>query len=195
MFDYIEGNLVAIEPNFAVVHTGGWGVRLSISLITYEKLKAMLNKDIRLFLHMVVKDDAIELIGFNEAIERQAFILLNKVSGIGTKVGLAVLSFFDVPRLKACILAEDAKSLTTVPGIGKKTAQRVIIELKDRIKDLSVESKEYGPANDIYEAKEVLTSLGFSSNEVQKVLRDLPENQTCNGVEDIVKNALKKLSK
>ena len=187
---------MTLEPNFAVIDTGGWGVRLSISFFTYDEIKSMLKRDVRLFVHMVVKDDSIELVGFSEAVERQAFILLNKVPGIGTKVALAILSLFDVPRLKACILAEDAKSLMTVPGIGKKTAQRAIIELKDRIKNLPVDSKDYGISNEIYEAKEVLGSLGFSSNEVQKVLKSLSENQVaCNGVEDIVKNALKKLSK
>lgn len=195
MIDYVEGILTVIEPEFAVVHVGGWGIKLFISLNTYEELKNMTEGDIRLYAHMVIKDDIIELIGFQEAIERQAFIMLNKVSGIGTKVGLAILSYFTVPKLKACIFNEDVDSLIKVPGIGKKTAQRMIIELKDRFKELSVESQDYTKSRDIFEAEEVLISLGFSINEVQKVLRILSEHQKPGKVEDIIKNALKQLSR
>ena len=195
MFDYIEGKLVDIEPNYAVVHVAGWGVKMSVSLNTYERIKTMNQGDVRLFVHMVIKDDYIDLIGFEDSVEREAFILLNRVSGIGTKVGLAVLSFFDVSKLKSCILEEDATSLVKVPGIGKKTAQRMIIELKDKIKDLPVQTQEHSYNVDLIEAKEVLTSLGFSFSEVRRVIGDLPEKQLCNGVEEIVKNALKQLSR
>lgn len=195
MFDYLVGSLAMIEPTFAVIELEGWGVRLSISLNTYEELKTMINKDVKLFVHMVIKDDAIELIGFKETIEREAFLLLNKVSGVGPKVALSLLSFFDVSRLKACILAEDISSLTKVPGIGKKTAQRIIIELKDRIKELPIETLEHSLTNTFYEVQEVLGSLGFSANEIQKVLKELSEEERVDGVEMIVKNALKRLSR
>ena len=124
--------------------------------------------------------------------ERQAYVLLNRVSGIGSKVAISILSLMNVSQLKASILCEDVKTLVTIPGIGKKTAQKMIIELKDRIKELPVEDKVIGSA--VLEAREVLVSLGFKPGEIQLVLKDdfIGENDT---VEDIVKIALKKLSK
>jgi Holliday junction DNA helicase RuvA len=192
MFDYIEGKLINIEPNYAVLDTGGWGIKCVISMFTYNKIKSELGKKTKLYIHMVLKDDAAELIGFHDTVERQAYVLLNRVSGIGSKVAISILSLMNVSQLKASILCEDVKTLVTIPGIGKKTAQKMIIELKDRIKELPVEDEVIGSA--VLEAREVLVSLGFKPGEIQLVLKDdfIGENDT---VEDIVKIALKKLSK
>ena len=142
---------------------------------------------------MVLKDDAVELYGFSDEVERQAFMLLNRVSGIGPQVAISILSLMNLSHLKASILSEDAGALATVPGIGKKTAQKIIIELKDRIKDLPVASDEV-TYNSLFEAKEVLISLGFNPKEIQLAL-DSASIKSSDSVEDIVKLALKKLSK
>ncbi|MDD4570294.1 MAG: helix-hairpin-helix domain-containing protein, partial [Tepidanaerobacteraceae bacterium] len=130
---------------------------------------------------------------FYDAVERQAYILLNRVSGIGPKAAVSILSLMDVARLKASILSEDVKTLITIPGVGKKTAQKIIIELKDSIKELPVESDK-SINNSVFEAREVLISLGFHPREIQLALSEdlIVEDDT---VESIVKSALKKLSK
>lgn len=193
MLDYIEGKLVDKEPNFAIIDVGGWGIKLNISLVTYNKLKNNNDNNIRLYTHMVLRDDAIELFGFYNKVERQAYMLLNRVPGIGPKVAISILSLMDVSHLKTSILSEDVNALVAVPGIGKKTAQKIIIELKDRIKDLPVTSNELN-FNSIFEAKEVLVSLGFNSREIQLAL-DKASINTNDSVEDIIKTALKRLSK
>lgn len=193
MLDYVEGNLVHIEQDFAVIDTGGWGLRLNISVSTYNKIKMSKVDNLKLFTHMVLRDDSIELFGFADEMERQAYVLLNKVPGIGPKAAISILSMMDVSRLKTSIISEDIKTLVTVPGVGKKTAQKIIIELKDRIKDLHIETDE-GNYEPLFEAREVLLSLGFNPGEIQLVLSDTSINDN-RSVEDIIKTALKKLSK
>jgi len=193
MLDYIEGKLVSKEPNFAIIDVGGWGVKLNMSMFTYNKIKDKNDQKIRLYTQMVLRDDAIELFGFYYEVERQAFMLLNKVSGIGPRVAISILSLMDISYLKASILSEDVNALVGVPGIGKKTAQKIIIELKDRIKDLPVTTDELN-YNSIFEAKEVLVSLGFNPKEIQLALDKVSIN-TNDSVEDIIKAALKILSK
>ena len=193
MLDYVEGKLAKAEPNFAIIDLGGWGVKLYISLSTYNRIRDKKDQTVKLYTHMVLKDDAVELYGFSDEVERQAFMLLNRVSGIGPKVAISILSLMDLSHLKASILSEDAGALATVPGIGKKTAQKIIIELKDRIKDLPVVSDEV-TYNSLFEAKEVLISLGFNPKEIQLAL-DSASIKSSDSVEDIVKLALKKLSK
>ena len=193
MLDYVEGKLAKAEPNFAIIDLGGWGVKLYISLSTYNRIRDKKDQTVKLYTHMVLKDDAVELYGFSDEVERQAFMLLNRVSGIGPKVAISILSLMNLSHLKAPILSEDAGALATVPGIGKKTAQKIIIELKDRIKDLPVASDEV-TYNSLFEAKEVLISLGFNPKEIQLAL-DSASIKSSDSVEDIVKLALKKLSK
>jgi len=193
MLDYVEGKLAKAEPNFAIIDLGGWGVKLYISLSTYNRIRDKKDQTVKLYTHMVLKDDAVELYGFSDEVERQAFMLLNRVSGIGPKVAISILSLMNLSHLKASILSEDAGALATVPGIGKKTAQKIIIELKDRIKDLPVASDEV-TYNSLFEAKEVLISLGFNPKEIQLAL-DSASIKSSDSVEDIVKLALKKLSK
>ncbi|NLZ53635.1 MAG: Holliday junction branch migration protein RuvA [Thermoanaerobacteraceae bacterium] len=193
MLDYIEGKLINQEPNFAIINVGGWGVKLNISLFTYNKIKGNNDHNVRLYTQMVLRDDAIELFGFYDEVERQAFMLLNRVPGIGPKVAISILSLMDISYLKTSILSEDVNALVAVPGIGKKTAQKIIIELKDRIKDLPVTSDESN-FNSIFEAKEVLFSLGFNPKEIQLAL-DAASIKANDSVEEIVKTALKKLSK
>jgi Holliday junction DNA helicase RuvA len=191
MLDYIRGTLIELEPNFAVIETGGWGLRLTISLHTYNRIKTMNGQEIKLYTYMIIKEETIELIGFFDILERRAFMLLNRVSGIGPKAAISILSLIDVAKLKACILSEDVKTLVSVPGIGKKTAQKIIIDLKDSVKDLPVEAGKSESGDALYEAREVLMSLGFNPGEIQLALID----NTGNTVEEIVTKALKKLSR
>lgn len=196
MIDYIKGRIANIEPESVVIDTGMIGIKMAISLFTYNKIKNYHDKDIKIYAHLVVRENAIELIGFYDTVERQTFMLLNKVPGIGPKVALSILSMIDVGKLKTAILTENVKTLVAVPGIGKKTAQKIIIDLKDKVKDLPVDSTAE-KSNVIYEAREVLFSLGFSLTEVRQALdsclQEVEDDEL--SAEDIVVKALKKLSK
>ncbi|GAQ26311.1 Holliday junction branch migration protein RuvA [Tepidanaerobacter syntrophicus] len=194
MLEYIKGKLVFVEPTTAVVDISGVGIKADISMYSYDKIKNYKGETITLYTHLLLKEDAIELFGFFDKIERQAYLFLNKVSGVGPKVALSVLSLMDAAKLKNVILTENVNELTKVPGIGKKTAQKIIIELKDRIKDLPVSTPDEDTEDYISEAKEALISLGFSSAEVNLALSDDLVKDSKN-LEDIIKAALKKMSK
>ncbi|MGB9840606.1 Holliday junction branch migration protein RuvA [Thermovenabulum sp.] len=186
MFEFIKGTLIDINPSFAIIEAGGLGYRMNISLNTYEKIKGYIKKEINLFSYLVVKEDSLELYGFHDREERDFFISLNKVSGIGPKLALTILSYSDVNLLKKAISFEDVSKLSSIPGIGKKTAQKLILELKDKIKYIESDS------NSIYEAREVLLTLGFKMEEVNKVLSNVDKTKD---TEEIIKEALKFFSK
>lgn len=196
MIDYVKGRIANLEPEFVVIDTGSWGIKMIISLFTYKKIKDYKGKEIKIYTHLLVRENAIELIGFYDVFERQTFNLLNKVPGIGPRVAISILSELDVRKLKTAVLTKDVKTLVTVPGIGKKTAQKIIIDLKDKIKDLPVDLTAKEP-DVIYEAREVLFSLGFSLTEVRQALEACLKDIEINNLsaEDVVVKALKKLSK
>lgn len=192
MIDFIRGRLAKIEPNTAVLETSGLGFKLNISLMTYRQISDRLNSEVLLYTHMIVKEDAFEMYGFSDNLEREAFLYLNKVSGVGPKVSLAILSMFDIKQLKTSILGEDVNALKAVPGIGKKTAEKIIFELKDKIKDLPVNvTVDKHSFDAMYEAREALLSLGFSPQEIQEAL-EAAEGSTA---EEIIASALKRLSR
>ncbi|AYO30764.1 MAG: holliday junction helicase RuvA [Thermoanaerobacteraceae bacterium] len=196
MLDYIKGILVAAEPNQAVIDSGGRGYRLTISIHTYNSIKCQLNTQVKLYTHLILKEDAIDLLGFYDTVERQAFILLTRVPGIGMKVGMSVLSILDVAALKSAILSDDIKTLAAVPGIGKKTAQKIIIDLKDRIKDLPVDPQKDVDLNVLFQVKQALETLGFNPNEIQMALEEYSGSRTADeNMEKILKNTLKILSR
>lgn len=196
MLDYVKGILVSAEPNCAVIDTGGWGFRLNISIHTYNNIKSHLHTQVKLYTHLIIKEDAIDLAGFYDKIEREAFLLLTRVPGIGLKVGMSMLSLLDVSTLKSAILSDNTSVLASVPGVGKKTAQKIIIDLKDRIKDLPINSQKDVEFNVLYEVKRALESLGFKPNEIQTALDKYSASDISGeSVEEILRKTLKKLSR
>ncbi|ADL08136.1 Holliday junction branch migration protein RuvA [Thermosediminibacter oceani] len=192
MLDYIRGRLRDIGPNFAILDVAGLGFRCFISLNTYNKIKLLKNSKVLLFTCLHVKEEGAELFGFSELHEREAFILLNKVSGVGPRVALSILSWLEPKRLKSVIMSEDVKTLTSVPGIGNKTAQKIIFELKDKIKNLPVETVSQTEQAALCEARDALLALGFSIGEVQRVLNEIG---TATTVEEIISNALRLIAR
>jgi len=191
MLNHIKGRLIQIEQNTAIIETSGLGFKLHISLMTYKQITSKLNSEVVLYTHMVVKEDAFELYGFSDELERNAFLYLIKISGVGPRVAIAILSVLDAQGLKTCILSKDVNMLTTVPGIGKKTAQKIIFELKDKIKELPVEVASKNTFDYLNEARETLLSLGFTNQEIQHVLDSANGSTT----EELITYALKRLSK
>ncbi|MCG0275896.1 MAG: Holliday junction branch migration protein RuvA [Thermosediminibacteraceae bacterium] len=192
MLEYVKGKLKEVGPNFAILEVAGLGLRCLISLNTYNKIKLLKNSKVVLYTFMHIKDEGIELYGFNDHLERQVFTLLNKVSGVGPKLALSILSWLEPKRLIAAIVTGDVKTLTSVPGVGNKTANKIIIELKDKVKTLPKETESETSLKMLEEAREALLTLGFSAVEVQQVLNELKDAAT---VEEIITSALKHFAK
>lgn len=203
MIALLHGALIEASPSAAVIDAGGIGFELGISGTTAASLPA-LGEECRLYTRMQVREDACTLFGFATKDERTMFDRLVGVSGVGPRLALAVLSKFTVSQLYSVVMAEDAKGMATVPGVGKKTAQRLILELK------SVFAKDHGlsAASDvpipgqvslnvpqtssaIEDARAALLSMGFSPQETELAL-DGFDGQDMR-VEELLGSALKRL--
>lgn len=204
MITQIAGILLEATPSAAVVDVNGVGFELGISGSTAASLPA-LGTEVRLFTRMVVREDAMMLFGFYSKDERTMFDKLVAVSGVGAKLALAVLSKFSVPQLYAVVMAEDAKGMATVPGVGKKTAQRLILELKSVFsKDrslvgsvaadtvpLPLDVADPDVSSVLEDAHAALLSMGFTSAEVDLALSGYDGREM--RVEDLLAAALKRL--
>lgn len=193
MIEYIKGRLVALTPTDAVVETCGIGYRLEISLSTYTSLEG--SNDARLLVHEVIREDAHVLFGFAEERERALFRLLIGVSGVGANTARIILSSIPVAELEVVITSGDHARLKNVKGIGIKTAQRIIVDLKDKIKPgddtLLIQPSVNNEAFD--EALAALLMLGFPRPQSQKVLKKLFDSDPALKVESAIKKALSML--
>lgn len=197
MFYYIEGTVAELEPNLAVLDCGGVGYALNITANTAASLKLRERK--KLYVAEAIGETNFDLYGFADKSEKRCFVMLCAVSGIGAKAALSILSYNTPESLALAIMNDDTKALTVAPGIGKKIAQRVILELKDKI------AKEYslgdyqapiggaavGAAGDgnVSDAMTALTVLGYSAAEVAPVLKKLDVSGM--SAEEIIKAVLK----
>ncbi|MDP4291006.1 MAG: Holliday junction branch migration protein RuvA [Bacteroidota bacterium] len=192
MYEYFEGRFIEINPAFIVVDCQGVGYYLHISLNTYTKLKDRTQG--RVLVHFVVREDAQLLYGFAEESERRLFRLLISVSGIGSNTARLILSSMSPIEVKQSIAGRDASSLQKVKGIGAKSAQRIVIDLADKIdKEEILDHIPFAVNNTVRaEALSALVMLGFQKSIVEKTLERLlkTEDKPVN-VEDLVKRALK----
>ena len=202
MFYYLNGNLEYRDATTCVIDCGGVGYKLTISLITSDSLVNKMNQKVKLFTYLAVREDGIELFGFGTNEERTCFNQLIAVSGVGPKAAMSILSTLSPDRFSLAICSEDVKALSKAPGIGSKTAQRIILELKDKIsKDMmtaggkqNISSTINIPQNSVLsEATEALMVLGYDKNTVLNALRGI-DMQTAD-VGEIIKAALKKLAR
>ncbi len=202
MFYHLKGELCLVESSFAVIDVGGVGYKLTVSLLTADSLSGRLGSTVKLFTHLQVREDAVELFGFGTHEELEFFRLLNTVSGVGPKASMGILSAFSPEALTRIICSEDTKALAKAPGIGAKTAARIILELKEKISgDAITALPTVGGATKatpkmsgkLSEAAEVLTGLGYSRAEATEVLRGL--NTADMTLEEIIKAALKGFAK
>lgn len=197
MIDYIKGTLTELTPALAVVETNGIGYALNISLHTYSAVQG--KKEIKLYVYEQIREDQWSLYGFCSKEERELFLLLITVSGIGGNTARMIQSSFSPTELASIITNGDERTLKSVKGIGLKTAQRVIIELKDKLpaSPLAESSLNKGPilnsveATNRDEAIEALTMLGFAPAPSKKAVLKILENAPSTPVEIIVKQALK----
>ncbi len=206
MFYYISGKLVHLENGVAVLDAGGVGYRLTISGTTYDAMPPNRSVEtpptVRLYSHMAVREDGIELFGFATKTELEAFKLLISVSGIGPKAAMSILTLLTPEKFALAVCTDDRKTISRANGIGPKAAARVILELKDKLMknaDLSASDFDGAPAvamvnkptGKLHDATEALLVLGYSKAEALNVLKDFDLEKT--ELEEIVRLSLKKL--
>lgn len=200
MFAYIKGVLESKNENYVVVDVNGIGYKIFMPNRGISKLPEI-GDMVKVHTYYYVREDNISLYGFNTQEELKMFELLISVSGIGTKSALAILSEISPSSFALSVISGDVSSLVKIPGIGNKTAQRMILELKDKFKTEqaitknSIENMDIGYSNindNISEASSALQVLGYTKREIDKVLSNSDFSKL--SVEDIIKEALKKLS-
>ena len=202
MYYYFNGELAELNQSFAVIDCGGVGYKLNISANTYRQLfkeKEKGNGKIKLFSYFSVREDAHDLFGFYDIEEKNAYILLISVSGVGPKAALSILSELTYDKFAVAVVTGDTKAFTRASGVGPKLAQRIVLELKDKIKNDQL-TADYSDGEDLYvpsgspkaEAVNALAVLGYSRNEAQAVVN---RSKLADGasVEDYIKDALKQL--
>lgn len=197
MIEYIRGELTELTPALATVETGGIGYRLNISLNTYTAIQG--RNEVRLYVYEAIREDAHVLYGFADKKERELFVLLISVSGVGTNTARMVLSSMSPAELCNCISTGNERLMKSIKGIGLKTAQRIIVDLRDKIVALGIAEEIpaggaiQSPVNNEVkdEAVSALTMLGFSPAPTQKVVVQILQENPDAPVEMVVKMALK----
>jgi len=199
MIEYIKGELTELTPALATVEAAGVGYGLSISLNTYSAIQG--KKEVKLYVYEAIREDAYVLYGFVNKKEREMFELLITVSGVGTNTARMMLSGMSVAELCNAISTGNAKLIQGIKGIGKMTAQRIIVDLRDKIVALGIAEEipaggqTKAPVNNAVrdEAVAALTMLGFSPAPSQKVVVQILQEQPDAAVETVVKLALKQI--
>ena len=198
MIEYIKGELIETTPTIAVIDCNGIGYAINISLNTYSAIQGKTN--VKLYIHEAIREDAHILFGFSAKQERELFLLLISVSGIGGNTARMILSALSPSELCNVISSGNDKLLKGVKGIGLKTAQRIIVDLKDKIASTGVETVAGSAAtltaahSEVYEeAVAALTMLGFAQAPSQKVVTAILKEEPSLAVEKVIKLALKRL--
>ncbi|MEQ8580315.1 MAG: Holliday junction branch migration protein RuvA [Marinoscillum sp.] len=196
MINYLEGKLAVKDPTYVVVDINGIGYEAKISLITFAAIKNL--EETKLYTHLHIKEDAHTLFGFSEESEKRRFLELISISGVGPSTGLMILSSLSPQELQQAILSDDVRTIQSVKGIGLKTAQRIILELKDKMKKEGLLEKglDFVPSasNSLRsEALSALTTLGIGKPAAEKSIDlILKQNGQQIKLEELIKLALKR---
>lgn len=193
MIDYIKGEITQTTPTYLILETGGIGYLVNISLTTFSFLEN--KKEFKVLIHEVIREDSHQLFGFAESEEREIFRLLISVSGVGANTARMMLSSLSPGEIEKAIAGSDVNLLKSVKGIGLKTAQRIIVDLKDKIGKQAGSGEIFAFADNTKreEALSALVMLGFAKSTVSKVLDKIVREEKNLTVEDIIKRALKNL--
>ena len=200
VYEYIKGKYMGINKDYVIIDNNNIGYKIFTSGATMAEMPAI-NEEVMLYLEQIVREDFIGLYGFKDREELDMFKLLLSISGVGAKAALSLLSISRINNLKYAIMMEDDKHLCRAPGIGKKTAGRIILELKDKIKkddimtgvDIQEGFEDIAPSinvNTVNEALGALLALGYSEKEAETALKQVDKTES---VEDIIKDCLKVL--
>jgi Holliday junction DNA helicase RuvA len=192
MFDFIYGNIACKNPTTVTIETNGIGYKLHIPLSTFEKISD--KEKAKLFTKLTIRDDEIKIYGFYSLEEREMFNLLLSVNGVGSNVALTILSSSSISQFESYVVSNDPKSLQRIKGIGKKTAERIILELKESIKSIlpfSTSPAETKNMAIISDAIMAMISLGYAKPEAEKAVSKATDNiDVTEGVEVLIKEAL-----
>ncbi|OKZ88504.1 Holliday junction branch migration protein RuvA [Clostridium sp. 29_15] len=200
MYEYIKGKYMGINKDYIIIENNNIGYKIFTSGATMAEMPGI-NDEVMLYLEQIVREDFIGLYGFKDREELEMFKLLLSISGVGSKAALSLLSISRINNLKYAIIMEDDKHLCRAPGIGKKTAGRIILELKDKIKkedimsgvDIQEGFEDLQPTvntNTVGEALGALLALGYSEKEAETALKQVDKTAS---LEDIIKDCLKVL--
>ena len=206
MIEYIKGNLADLTPTYAVIEAAGVGYAINIALPSYSALVGKENTETKLFVTEIIREDTHDLFGFFTRGERELFLMLMTVSGIGANTARMIMSAYSASEIRQIIATGNARALSQVKGLGPKTAQRIIVDLKDKVLKVHLESQESGGKdqdglllsaeidNEIkQEAVSALTMLGFAAAASGKVVDKILSADPNAGVEQVIKQALKML--
>lgn len=195
MYEYIKGKFVGINKDYAIIENNGIGYKIYTSGSTMAKMPSI-GEEVLLYLQQMVRQDFIGLYGFLTKDEISLFNLVLTINGVGAKAALSLLSISNVSNLKYAILTGDEKTLMRAPGIGKKIAQRIILELKDKLtksnseENNSISLAEQDGRGNLNEAMEALIALGYTEKEAEKALKNINIEDS---LENIIKQSLKML--
>ena len=192
MIEYLQGKLVEITPTYAVVDVSGVGYYVNISLFTFEQIKD--KKDVKIFVQQIIREDSFTLYGFATKDEREVFRHLISVSGIGAATARLMLSSLSPDEVRTAIVTGDVQLIKSVKGIGLKTAQRIIVDLKDKLDTSAKEAVIIGSESNRNEAIEALVVLGFSRKSVEKAVAKVLKANPQASVEYIIKESFKYLT-
>ena len=194
MIGYLSGKIKFLSENDCILDVNGVGYKISVDAATRQDLK--IGEPAEFFIHTAVREDAINLFGFKNQATFELFENLLTVNGVGAKSALGIVSKISAADFSSAVARQDLNSLTKLPGVGKKSAQRILLELKDKIKIPAENSGEFQPAeipsSSFDEATDALSALGYTSAEISAVFKKVPKNST---TEQIIKFALKELNR
>lgn len=198
MIGFLRGTLEYKAPQLAIIDTGGVGYQVSVPVSTYDKLP-QIGEEVKIYTYLNVRENALELYGFASLEEKELFNLLISVSDVGPRTAINILSGIGVETFKLAIANKDLSALTTISGIGKKTAERLIVELKDKIGEIKFAASDVGmPADgNVEDAMAALVSLGYSRNAVREAMRkvytEFTKSKEASTVQELIKQTLKLL--
>jgi Holliday junction DNA helicase RuvA len=209
MIEYIKGNLTDLNPTYAVIEAAGVGYAINIALPTYSSLVGKENTEAKLFITEIIREDTHELYGFFTRGERELFLMLMTVSGIGANTARMIMSAYSAGEIRQIIATGNSRALAQVKGLGPKTAQRIIVDLKDKVLKIDLGSNNqkifedaagghglelHGVDNEVkQEAVSALTMLGFAAAASGKVVDKILKADASASVEQVIKQALKML--
>ena len=197
MIYQVSGSIISKHKDFVVIMVGGFGIKVASTKHTIDSIK--LDAKIQLYTYLHVREDALDLYGFHSTLEREIFLLLIGISGIGPKLGITILSGILPDELKEKVVSGDIGALTAIPGVGAKTAKRIIIELKDKFIKNGNEGLGFNDnlSHKIYDdAFNALSSLGYNTHQSKKALGQILKDKDAqnHSIENIIKAALKHLN-
>lgn len=196
MIGYITGKIISKKPTQTLIDVNGIGYIINTSINTFEKLSDV-SEIISLHTYLSVKEDSLTLYGFFTFAEKELFEILISVNGVGPKLAQGILSGISTDEFKDAIASSNISRLIAIPGVGKKTAERMMIELRDKVEKVSDTDSNISPSTFSIkdDAVAALIGLGYNQKTADKVIRDILENNSTLALEEVIKESLKSLSK